>query len=253
MKKIDIPCWVKRNDVECTDYREFPFALVSEVRKMLTRFSAAQPLVTIIASSTRKTDNLLSMLSSLADLELPAPCELIFTCTHTHKDIYKVLQMVNARVICLPAGTTEAQARQTALEMAKGEYILNADVNTIYPSKWIASFADSLSGKGVSAVSGKVTCFSRLHFYGVLGGIENLLQQVQHPGWASHGKCVPSFNFAFKKSEAMQLGGFDTENTDKPAARLCNELQKFGEVKNLISEESHVWHRMINEQVKAVR
>jgi len=240
----NIPDWLKRNDIDFDESFELPKALLSEVRKRFTRFQTSRPLVSIIVYVPSTNLNLFSTLSSLADLHSPSPTELLFVCHSSNSETIDILQKINAAYL---SGDfhSEAEARQAALLQAKGAYVLNADANTIYPPKWGKRLVDMLLKKEAACVYGSIICFNRFHFYGTLGALQNWWQHRKNPEWSAQEESIPSFNFAFKKDDALAIiGGFDTSAPDRPASRLASELMKYGPVLKDIHPDSSVWHRM---------
>ena len=239
-----IPEWLRCNDIPFEEYHEIPKALLAEVRKNLKRFHTEHPVVSILVYVEMGRSNLFSTLSSLTDRHCKTPTEMLFVCHENDRETIAILQQINADII-VTKSLSESEARQGALLQSKGDYILNADANSVYPPHWGRRLVEMLIKREAACAYGSLVCFSNLHFYGKLGALENWWQHRTHPQWQSEEVSIPSFNFAFRKADALTIfGGFDTQTADRPATRLAMELIKYGPVLKDLHPDSAVWHRM---------
>jgi glycosyltransferase involved in cell wall biosynthesis len=246
--RFTVPAWVTEHDLSGVDCSSLPVGIIDSIKHGIKRLESREPLATIILPAYNEEKYLLNTLSSLSSLRLPFPVELIVANNNSSDNTQQILDMVEVRNVFVKQQGV-SYARQAALEVAKGKYILSADADTIYPEDWGVSFVQALgSCPEIACVHGKYSFLPSknnkrwalaLHEMGtdVVMGLRSNTRPYFN---------VMGCNSAFRREQALTVGGYDHalfhQNEDRGedgflAIKLC---ERFGGIKYVPSTD-RVW------------
>ena len=189
-----------------------PLERIEKLRDSLSRFRIRDPETSIIMPAYNEQSNLLHTLSSLAGQQSARRIELIVVNNNSSDATQELLDQCGVRSV------TERQsgvafARQTGLEMARGRFVANADADCLYPPGWVDSITNGLQHPAVGCTYGLYsflpsphTFRSALACYELVSHSLNLLRSRKKPYLNVYG-----FNFAFRREDALAIGGFDLD------------------------------------------
>ena len=180
-----------------------------DLRTRLAQFKVDKPEISIVIPAYNEEANLLHTLSSLADQKISRPTELIVVNNNSVDRTQDLLDKCGVHSI-IESRAGVAHARQTGLEAARGIYMANADADCLYPSGWAEAITAPLHDPEIGCTYGLYSFLpshnsSRL----ALMGYERTAQLVnrirnRHKEFMN----VYGFNFAFRRKEALAVGGF---------------------------------------------
>jgi glycosyltransferase involved in cell wall biosynthesis len=140
-------------------------------------------------------------------------------------------------------------ARQAGLELAKGQYILSGDADSIYPPDWGNEFVDFLEkNQDTACVYGNYS-FIPTHRFGrlILGFHELAAELFFRKRRQSHPFInVVGFNCAFRRGQALETGGYDHDffhannNRGEDGYLAMNLAGKFGTIEH-VPTTNRVW------------
>jgi glycosyltransferase involved in cell wall biosynthesis len=230
------------------DPENLPMEVVEKIRVKLQRFDDQKPLVSIVIPAFNEETSILNTLSSLADLKTVFRVELIVANNNSKDKTQGILDACGVKSLLIE-NQGISYARQGGLDAAKGKIVLNADADSIYPPFWLDYMvAPLLKSKEISCVYGAYSFIpskgnSRmgLLMYEVVSSGFFKLKRINR-------ECVNvmGFNFAFRKDEAIQIGGFK-HCLDRASTGRCEdgwmalELQKVGKLFFVQNNISKVW------------
>ena len=226
--------------------------LLNDLRARLARFRPDDPEVSILVPAYNEQKNLVQLLSSLASQQSTFRTELIVANNNSTDQTQALLDACGVRsVLVMPQGI--GHARQAALLAAQGTFVVNADCDCIYPPTWIDALVKPLKNNAISCTYGNY-CF---------------LPSIENPRWALliyetiarrifafrrwqgvERVNVMGFNFAFRRQDALDVGGFNTSfrrgihsdalDVDSEDGWMAKCLLKKGRI-NHVTKGATVW------------
>lgn len=242
MKYFKAPKWVNDLNFTYTDYRNLPIELLDDIKQGLSRFNENDPLISIVIPAWNEEYNLLRTLASLSRLNLPFKTELIVVNNNSTDKTQEILDYFGVRSFFQPIQGISV-TRQLGLEHAKGTYIFSADADSIYPPNWGINYLKLLENSKVSVVYGR---------YSFIPSNGNRFPLVIHEFFAelifnlrrNKKDCinVMGFNSAFKKEQALAIGGYSKVCMKWEDGMMAKRLsESFGTIVLESSLDSRPW------------
>lgn len=205
-----------------------------------------RPLISIIIPAYNEEENILKTLYSLSVTTSKQALEVIVV-NNNSSDL--TLELAEAcQVVCiteLNQGITNA--RNAGLKIARGEYIINADADTIYPEGWIDDMVNPLINDQSVALTygtfsfipigktGRTTYF----FYEYLSDLNRKICQL----FKEEALNVYGFNSACRKQQCISVNGFNHPAGTNEDGWLAIKLreQGYGKLRWVTTNRSIVW------------
>ncbi|MBB6498100.1 glycosyltransferase [Pedobacter cryoconitis] len=130
------PIVIPENILKFNKGRNALTAEIPGIAQNFNRLKSEQPLISIIIPAYNEEENILKTLFSLSQTVTKHTIEVIVVNNNSADDTELLANACQVNCITeKKQGITNA--RNAGLQLAKGEYILNADADTIYPATWI--------------------------------------------------------------------------------------------------------------------
>ncbi len=244
------PSWLRVLIPEEPDWAHPSWQRLGAVRDGLARFRVADPEVSIILPACNEEKTLFRTLESLSRLQAPWPVEIILV-DNNSTDSTAALATACGLSVFHEHRPGISYARQTALERARGRYILSADADTLYPPGWAEALVTILRDcPEVSCVYGSYQFLPgisyphwKLVLYRFFGDPVQSFRSVRH-----EFVNVMGFNMAFRRLDALRVGGYPGEDQmDRKATReseygrLALKLSLFGKLRYVDEPETQTW------------
>jgi len=246
MRKLKLPQWVQEhsryNSLDTVSIEKF-----EELKEKLKRYNVEEPEVSIIIPAYNEENNLIKTLSSFAEIETKYRVELIVVNNASTDRTQQIIDRLKLRSVYVSEQGVR-YARQAGLEVAKGKYILNADADTIYPKGWIEAYVKVLQNPEVSCVYGTYSFVPDRGKSRLTLGIYESLSEISYACKRKRHEFVGvlGFNFAFRKDDAMKVGGFRLDldrakNGKCEDGMMAYDLTKVGKLYQVRSPRFRVW------------
>lgn len=208
MTNLLLPNWLSDHQF-AYDPAHIPESLITDLRTKLNRFQVDKPVVSIVIPAYNEEGQLLNMLSSMANQQLTHPTELLVANNNSSDRTQELLDRCGVRSV------TEQQpgvayARQAGLEAARGQFIANADADCLYPPDWVTAITEPLWQPAVACTYGlysflpsQNTSRLALFCYEQVSLSLNFVRSFNKPYLNVYG-----FNFAFRRDDALAIGGY---------------------------------------------
>ncbi|MBK9463093.1 MAG: glycosyltransferase family 2 protein [Sphingobacteriales bacterium] len=249
LNRLFIPDWVKAHNHNYSQYDQIPDALFEQIKTDMARFRDVQdPEVSIIVPAYNEEKDLLKTLSSLSKNKSPYRTELIVVNNNSKDHTQSILDRCGVPSL-FERKQGVGYARQTGMEMARGKYILNADSDSIYPPDWGVAYVDTLKNNPDVMVTYGQYAFipSPGNGRSVLLLHEMLAEQVfRRRKGKQEAINVLGFNFAFRKADALSVGGFQEGTLNRKLTGRCEDgwlayqLADLGKIQ-LVKTPERVW------------
>jgi glycosyltransferase involved in cell wall biosynthesis len=220
---------------------DIPDAKIEEIRSRLKNVISDKPLVTVIIAAWNEELNLISCLDSLSKSTTDFPFDIIVVNNNSTDRTQQVLDRLGIQSYFQPEQGV-GPSRQLGQQHAKGKYILSADADCVYPSKWINMMTKELTEKGTVFVYGRFSYLSdknhsrlKLSFYEWARDIMSELRHVKRPYLNAYGISLGYIKEYGEKEGYLNkhMRGFD--------GRLCFDLMKYGKVAIIRSGDARAW------------
>lgn len=249
LNQLFLPDWVKPHNHNYAQYHQIPDALFDSLRTKLARFdNVSDPEVSIIVPAYNEEKDLLKTLSSLADNTSPYRTELIVVNNNSKDHTQTILDRCGVRSL-FERKQGVGYARQTGMEAARGTYQLNADSDTVYPADWGVAYVDTLrQNPDVAVVYGQYSFIPSPGNGRTLLMLHELLaeQVFKKRTGKLESINVLGFNFAFRRADALSVGGFQEGTLHRKLTGRCEDgwlayqLADLGAIK-LVKTPQRVW------------
>lgn len=235
------PTWINKDLFQYRSLEDIPNTVFDSIRERLQTKVSTKPKVSICIAAYNEEMNIVRCLDSLSHTQMDVPFEILVVNNNSTDRTQEVLDLVGVTSYFQPIQGCGA-ARQMSQEKAKGDYILLADADCIYPATWAQVMYKKLLKDGVVAVYGR----------------HSFLGDINVPRWQfalyEVGKKAVSkvrhFKYPYLNAYGMSLGyvkeyglkeGFDMRNIRGEDGRLCFDLMKYGKIKAVKHPKSVIW------------
>ena len=180
------------------------------IKTNLAKFFSPNPEITIIIPAYNEEQHILKTLSSLSVSVTDKKFEVIVVNNNSQDRTRQLAQSAGADCV---DETTQGitAARNAGLQVAKGNFILNADADTIYPPQWIDLMTAPLDDEKIALTYGlhaflPAVGTGRLVYYGyeLIAGVSRWLNGLREEAVNVYG-----FSSGFRRLEGLQVEGFN--------------------------------------------
>ncbi|HEX2788154.1 MAG TPA: glycosyltransferase family A protein [Ignavibacteria bacterium] len=237
-----VPAWVKRCLFEYKGVDGLSKEFYKDISERFKKFHPENPDVSIVIPAWNEEDNLAGTLNSLSYIESPHKVEIIVVNNNSTDKTQELLDRCGVKSFFQPVQGISF-TRQMGLEKAKGRIILCADSDTLYPPTWVDGFVETLANPEVTCAYGKYSFIpppktSRFTM-AVYEMITNTLFALRRR--RRNYLNVMGFNFGFRKSDGLKVGGFNLERTIWEDGWMAMKLGEIGKIQVIKSDKSKTW------------
>jgi len=246
------PAWLTRTGFNAPSPAAPELGAVEAVREAFAAWPKGEPYASILLVARNEEQYLFRTLQSLAALgqHWPWTLELVFV-DNGSSDATTAIAEACGLVVHREERVGGAYARQMALEKAKGRFILSVDADTVYPPTWGLNMVEALEEQPDLACAYGMYRFLAegnyslwgLSLYRFLGDPVQSFRAVRR-----EFINVLGCNMAFRRLDALRLGGFIPMDAEKPIpegdhgdGRLVLRLSVFGRLQPWDDPTSTAW------------
>jgi len=210
MSRFTMPAWIYRHTT--IQYKEndlYSLQIIDKIKEKLKRFHHDDPEVSIVIPAYNEEKNILKTLSSISELRTSYRTELIVANNNSTDRTQELLDRCGVRSVFVKDQGI-SYARQGGLEAAKAPIIANADADSIYPPEWLDTIVEPLHDPSISCSYGTYSFIpgegNNRFTLGIYETAANAFFAVKR----KQRECVNvmGFNFAYRKADALEVGGF---------------------------------------------
>lgn len=212
MKNFLLPHWLIKHLVP-NQPGNAQTAFIEDIRARLSKFRSDTPDISIIIPAYNEEANILTMLSSLGDQKTSQSVEILVVNNNSVDRTQELLDSCGVRSI-LERQPGVAYARQAGLLAARGRIIANADSDCLYPEGWVEAITAPLKNPEIACSYGLYSFLPSAQTsrwsLALYEKAAHLLNRVRnrHRSYLN----VYGFNFAFRRADALAVGGFETDS-----------------------------------------
>lgn len=215
----------------------------AELCQRLSRFNHQSPEVSIVIPVFNEESNLIATLDSLSYCQSNKAIEIVLVDNNSTDG---TIHTISSLGLSYTSQTIQSVSftRQKGLEVAKGSIIINCDADTIYPPLYIDILAKQLETyKNISCVYTRYSFLpsefrTRLDYllYEKISGLLFTIRRRRKEYLNVMGFC-----FAFRKADALEIGGFNTSRPLWSDGWMAMKLLKLGNLKLITDEKTRVF------------
>jgi glycosyltransferase involved in cell wall biosynthesis len=241
LNKFKTPAWVISHNFSYKDFDSVDPSIVDRIRSGMAKFNQEEPEVSIVIPAYNEEKNILHTLSSISEIVTKYKTEVIVVNNNSTDKTQQILDACGVKSFFEPKQGISF-TRQTGLNHARGKYILNADADSIYPSEWVDIYVEALKDPTVSCVYGPYSFIPEYSSRFTLANYEIITEFIiSLRRFHKEFLNVLGFNFAFRKSDALEIGGFNTNRQRWQDGWMALMLMKEGKLKHISSDSARVW------------
>lgn len=243
MRPISIPQHIKTILASSQSQQQQILSIQENYQKLTKNY---QPIVSIIIPAFNEEKNILTTLLSLSRNKTKWPVEIIVVNNNSSDNTEQLVKATGVTCI-LEERKGITAARNAGLKAAKGNYILNADADAIYPVQWIESMIQPLVyDHNVALTYGRfsfipVGATSRLmyFFYEHAADVQRFIFKY----FKEEAVNVYGFNSAFRRREGLMVQGYDHPPGTNEDGYLALKLRNkgFGRLQYVTKINALVW------------
>jgi glycosyltransferase involved in cell wall biosynthesis len=241
MRPISIPAHVRQQLQPNPSF----LANIDSIRERFGRLQKGDPEVSIVMPAYNEEENILRTLASLSETVTHRSVEFIIV-DNNSKDRTAEFIRATGVVYALETQQGVTPARNAGLRIARGKYIINADADTIYPPHWLECMIKPLEDPANAACYGrfsfipvgKTTRFTYF-FYEHLADIVRYYNKY----FREEAVNVYGFNSAFRRTQGLEVNGFDHPPQANEDGWLALKLRDkgFGRLYYVTDTQALVW------------
>jgi Glycosyltransferases involved in cell wall biogenesis len=235
------PDWIKQHIHSVDHIEDIRESTFETINKRLTQRETASPKVSILVAAWNEEKNILNCISSLSAMETTIPYEIIVINNNSTDNTQKILDKLHIRSLFQPIQGC-GPARQLGQENARGDYILLADADCVYPSCWLDEMMNRLSAEGVVCVYGRYSFipekgYPRWKLF-LLERMKDVIAEVRHfkrPYLNAYG-----ISMGYVKEYGLKAG-YVMHKIWGDDGRLCFDLMPYGKIKQVRKNTARAW------------
>ena len=209
MRLFLTPTWVQQLIRQYGQPGAVPAEKIDELRAGLQRFIVPDPEVSIVIPAYNEEEALLRTLASLANLKTTYRTELIVANNKSTDRTQALLDQCGVQSVFV-AEQGIGYARQGGLMRARGRFIVSADADSLYPPTWLDALVTPLQQPDVACTYGMYSFIPGQNTSRLALGLHELSAETFKQIKRKNREFVDvmGFNFAFRKADAVAVGGF---------------------------------------------
>lgn len=241
MNVFSNPAWVDRELLEYSRLEDIPESKLEAVRQQLKSAVSSSPVVTVIIAAWNEEVNIIRCLDSLSKNKASVPFDIIVINNNSKDRTQQVLDKLEVKSFLQPMQGV-GPSRELGQQKATGKYILSADADCLYPSRWVDLMYKNLITPGTSFVYGKFSYLGdqqhsrfKLFCFEILRDIMAELRHFKRPYLNAYG-----ISLGYIREHGLKEGYLD-KNMRGFDGRLCFDMMKYGNVRAVRSSAARAW------------
>lgn len=241
MNLFSNPSWLNQHNYSYESLDQVPQSVFDTINARLLKHETNAPVVSVIIAAYNEEVNLIRCVSSLSAFDTNIPYEIIVVNNNSTDRTQEVIDGLRIRGLFQPIQGC-GPARQMGQEAARGEFVLMADADCLYPANWLNNMVAKLRHPGVSCVYGRYSFIGtpdiprwQLTIHETLRDIVAEIRHVKRPYLNAFGM---SMGYVTKAGLAA---GFVMKDIRGEDGRLCFDLMQHGRVMAMRTRSARVW------------
>jgi glycosyltransferase involved in cell wall biosynthesis len=235
------PKWIDQELLKAKRLEDIPDSKFEEIRNRLSSVVSTSPLVSVIIAAWNEELNIVKCIDSLSKSVTNLTLEIIVINNNSTDRTQQVLDKLGVSYYIQPTQGV-GPSRELGQQKAKGKYILSADADCIYPSRWIDILTKALMKDGNVFVYGRFSYISdeghprwQLFLYEKVRDLMSEFRHIKRPYLNTYG-----ISLGYIRELGLKEGHLD-KNIRGFDGRLCFDLMKYGKVVVIRSASAKAW------------
>lgn len=187
-------------------------------------------MISIVIPVLNEEKLLSSCLQSLQEQDYTGEFEIIVADNGSTDRSMEIARSFGVNIISCPEKKSVFYAREVGASIAKGEIIVQADADTIYPDGWLNRIADKFAANpGIVAVSGRFMYRDPPRWALLEYGFRDIGNRVTSL-FAGRPLLVSGATFAFRQREFLAVNGYRGITYSADQYGIARRLSKIGKV-----------------------
>jgi glycosyltransferase involved in cell wall biosynthesis len=235
------PQWIDQELHRANSLDDIPGEKLEEIRNRLKSVLSADPVVSVVVAAWNEELNIVKCLDSLSKNITDLTFEIIVINNNSSDRTQEVLDKIGVTSYIQPTQGV-GPSRELGQLKAKGKYILSADADCVYPSRWIDIMTRTLMKPGNVFVYGRFSYISderhprwQLFLFEMARNLMSEIRHLKRPYLNAYG-----ISLGYIRELGLKEGHLD-KNIRGFDGRLCFDLMKYGKVVAIRSADAKAW------------
>jgi glycosyltransferase involved in cell wall biosynthesis len=235
------PRWIDQELLRATRLEDVAEEKISAIRDRLAAVVSTAPVVSIVIAAWNEELNIVKCLDSLSKNKTDLTFEIIVINNNSTDRTHEVLDKLGVTSYIQPIQGV-GPSRELGQQKSKGKYILSADADCVYPSRWIDIMTKALMKQGNVFVYGRFSYIGdekhprwQLFLYEKVRDLMSEIRHVKRPYLNTYG-----ISLGYIRELGLKEGHLD-KNIRGFDGRLCFDLMKYGKVVVIRSDAAKAW------------
>ncbi|MBL3658185.1 glycosyltransferase family 2 protein [Fulvivirga sediminis] len=246
MFRINNPNWINKEILNVNSVDKYSEEFLLQLKERLRKVVSDKPQVTVCIAAWNEEVNIVRCLDSLSRSKSQTPFDILVVNNNSTDRTQEMLDQLEVQNV-FQAIQGCGISRELGQQKAKGEYVLLADADCLYPPLWVDVMMKYLKKPGVVVVYGKHSFLGdeivprwKFSFYELGKSVITEIRHVKRPYLNAYGMSM-----GYLKKFGLQEG-FVTRNIRGEDGRMCLDLMKHGKVMMVRDGRSRVWTKERN-------
>jgi glycosyltransferase involved in cell wall biosynthesis len=220
----------------------------SLVAAKLDELKSNKPQISIVLICRNEERYLFGSLASIAEMKSDKEIELIVVNNGSTDRSQEILNALEVKSV-LEETPGWAEARQAGVNIAKGDIILSADGDNLYPPTWVDAMSDPLFNNEKAVIACGQYCFYTfddkyppfMSVYQNFRLVNSIMRHAKRP----HLNCLGG-NMALRKSIIDKVGGYEMGIGRGEDGGLAFRMQEHGKILFIRTKDSYSYSSLRN-------
>jgi len=186
-------------------------------------------MISVVIPARDEEEFLPQCLESLKHQDYEGDYEIIVVDNGSTDNTGKVAQELGATVVVCPQRGV-AYARQAGAYSARGDIIVQADADTIYPTGWLSRIARHFSAHPKSAALAGIYIYKDPPRWAKLEYFLRYLANMAALFVLGNAACISGANFAFRREAFLKVKGYDPHSLYPDQWGIAHRLSRVGKI-----------------------
>lgn len=240
IRPLSIPSYIKIHQRTSIDFLD----QVEEIRQGILQLNGDKPEVTVIIPAYNEEQSILRCLSSLSKSITDQKVEIIVVDNNSGDRTAEFIKLSGANYL-LQTTQGVKHARNAGLASARGNFIINADADSVYSPYWIDLLTKPLRNEDVACTYGKFAFLPELKsnrlFYFIYETMADLYKNIVQRN-KDKAMYVYGCSSCYRRVQGIAVGGYEHPEGANEDGYLALKLRsKFGNLVKISSNSALVW------------
>lgn len=233
--------WYKKYlSIYAKPFEQLPEGKLVQIKEKMDKLQSNNPIASVVIIAYNESKHLAACLWSLSETKCKYPIEIIGVDNNSTDQTAQIFKECGVKYVLEPK-QGHGNARNAGLDLAKGDYYICIDSDTLYPPFYIETIIEAMKMPNVVAavarygfIKDKGNSAISLFLYEFFRDLSLRYKAINRPELAVRGLV-----FAVKTELAKQVGGFRVDLKRGEDGSMALAVKPYGTIKFIHKKKSN--------------